>query len=201
MTTFLLIRHGNTNDVTNALAGRIDSPLNGEGQKQADLLAETLAHLPIQKILSSPMIRAQQTALPLSIKLGLPVITENSFMQVSFGDWEGIPFEELDLIPEWKTFQQHPSEITPPNGESAAAVRQRVHQALLRYDQEEAPESVIAIFSHGSIIRHSVSAAIGLPLDQFNHLRIAPASVSTIRFTDGRGKLMHLNQQVPPRWI
>ncbi len=201
MTTFLLIRHGNTNDVSNALAGRIDSPLNETGRQQADVLADTLAILPIHKILSSPLLRAQQTAQPLAKKINLPVTIEMGFMQVSFGDWEGIPFEELDLLPEWKTFQQQPSEITPPNGESAASVRQRVHRTLLAYTQEEPHESLIAIFSHGSIIRHSVSAAIGLPLNQFNQLRIAPASVSTIRFTNGNGKLLHLNQQVPTRWI
>jgi probable phosphoglycerate mutase len=201
MTTFLLIRHGKTDDVSNALAGRIDSPLNDQGRQQASLLADTLAHLPIQKILSSPLLRAQQTAQPLAKQLNLPVTIEKSFLQVSFGDWEGVPFEELDLIPAWKTFQQRPSEVTPPNGEAAANVRKRVHQALLSYAQKEPPESVIAIFSHGSIIRHSVSAAIGLPLNQFNFLRIAPASITTIRIIDNVGKLIHLNQQVPTRWI
>jgi broad specificity phosphatase PhoE len=76
-----------------------------------------------------------------------------------------------------------------------------VHQGLLTYAQREPPEAVITIFSHGSIIRHSVSAAIGLPLNQFNQLRIAPASVTTIRFTDGMGQLLHLNQQIPVQWV
>jgi broad specificity phosphatase PhoE len=60
---------------------------------------------------------------------------------------------------------------------------------------------VIAIFSHGSIIRHTISYFIGLPLENLNQIRIAPASISTLAIAGGKGKLLHLNQELPVNWL
>lgn len=201
MTTFLLIRHGETDYVHNALAGRIDSSLNADGLAEAERLAKALADLSINVILSSPLQRAQQTAAPLAKHLNLPVKIDENFNQVSFGDWEGIAFTELDQNPDWQLFRTQPDQISPPNGESAPVVRDRVHRALLNLAEIHTNNSLVAIFTHGSIIRHSVSAAIGLPIIHFNQLTIAPASVSTLRFHDGFGKLIHLNLQFPTQII
>lgn len=201
MTTFLFIRHGETNDVDSALAGQIDTPLNQTGEIQAQTIAQPLSNLPIKKIFSSPLKRALGTAQPLCEKLNLSPEIELGFNQVHFGDWEGIPFETLVKLPEWKQFVEKPGTITPPNGESAAVVRERVYQTLLKKAELYPANSIIAVFTHGSIVRHAVSAAIGLPLVYFNHLTIAPASVSTIKIKNGAGKLLALNQQLPTQWI
>lgn len=200
MTTFLFIRHGDTDDVNDALAGQIDTPLNLTGVEQAQILAQTISSLPINRILASPLKRALGTAEPLSNLLGINIEIEIGFKQVDFGDWEGTPFEILQKNTQWKQFVKKPGTIAPPNGESAAAARERVHQTLLRTAAENPGETLIAVFTHGSIVRHAVSVAIGLPLVHFNDLNIAPASVSTIKINNGSGKLFALNQQLPTQW-
>lgn len=201
MTTILLIRHGKTDYVHNALAGRINSPLNEFGQQQANTIADSLKDLPITTIYSSPLLRTQQTAAPLSTLLEIPVQIHDGFNQVNFGNWEGRPFEELDKDPIWQQFQKHPDTIIPPNGESAASVRERVEEAIFTLVKESNENSLIAIFTHGSIIRHGVSTCIGLPLVHFNQLTVAPASVSTIRIKNGTGRLLYLNIEHPIKFI
>jgi broad specificity phosphatase PhoE len=57
------IRHGETDDNRNNLwMGRKDLPLNQTGIDQAEAAAEAIARIPLDLILTSPLLRARQTA-------------------------------------------------------------------------------------------------------------------------------------------
>lgn len=59
----LYVRHGQTDyNSSNLWMGSIDSPLNEEGRIQAENLATELSDVFIDKIYSSPLIRAYETA-------------------------------------------------------------------------------------------------------------------------------------------
>lgn len=201
MTKFLLIRHGETDYVDEALAGRIDSPLNEEGVQQAETIAMVLKHLPIRAIYTSPLIRTQQTAQPLAKLLNLDWKVNQELNQVNFGDWQGISFEELVQDPNWKLFRENPGSVTIPGGEDSTMVRDRVSKEIIRLSKDFEEDDVIAIFSHGSIIRHTVSFFIGLPLNNSNQIQIAPASISTLMINNGSGKILHLNQEFPANYL
>lgn len=201
MTKILLIRHGDTDYVDEALAGRIDNPLNAEGVHQAEKIANAIKHLPIRGIYTSPLIRTQQTAQPLANLLNLELIIIHELNQVNFGNWQGISYEELIQDPDWKSFKENPGSVKIPGGEDSAMVRERVSQAIISLSKQHAGEEVIACFSHGSIIRHTISYFIGLPLNNTNQIQIAPASISTLIVNGNEGKLLHLNQELPVNWL
>jgi len=201
MAKFLLIRHGDTDYVDEALAGRIDSPLNTEGLVQSIHVAEALKHLPIDAIFASPLKRTQETAQPLAIFLNLDVKINNELNQVNFGHWQGLSFGDLIQDPDWKIFQENPALAKIPGGEDGFMVRERVSMALLKLINQYPQDAVIAIFSHGSIIRHTISYFIGIPLENLNQIRIAPASISTLAISDKKGRLLHLNQELPVNWL
>ncbi|MDO9087471.1 MAG: histidine phosphatase family protein [Anaerolineaceae bacterium] len=201
MTKILLIRHGDTNFVDEALAGRIDSPLNSLGIEQSLRVSEALKHLPIIAIYVSPLRRTQKTAEPLAMELNLNMKIEKDLNQVDFGNWQGLSFEDLVKDPSWTTFNQNPALTQIPGGENGLMVRERVTKAILHLSRQHPDNALIACFSHGSIIRHTVSSFIGLPLENLNQLRIAPASISTLNITNGKGKLIHLNQELPVNWL
>lgn len=201
MTKILLIRHGDTDYVDEALAGRIDSPLNAEGLGQSLRVAEALKHLTIDAIYASPLKRTQQTAQPLANYLHLEVKINNDLNQVKFGDWQGLSFDELIQDPNWKIFQENPALAKIPSGEDGFMVRERVSTGILKLIDQYSHDSVVAIFSHGSIIRHTISYFIGLPLENLNQIRIAPASISTLTISEKKGRLLHLNQELPVNWL
>lgn len=201
MTKILLIRHGDTDYVDEALAGRIDSPLNAEGHEQSLRVAEALKHLSIDAIYASPLKRTQETAQPLAKFLKLEVIINPELNQVNFGDWQGLSFDELIQDPNWKIFQENPALAEIPGGEDGFMVRKRVSTTILKLIRQFHDDTVIAIFSHGSIIRHTISYFIGLPLENLNQIRIAPAAISTLTISGEKGKLLHLNQELPVNWF
>ncbi len=201
MTKFLLIRHGETDYVDEALAGRIDSPLNEEGIQQAETIAMVLKHLPIRAIYTSPLIRTQQTAQPLAKLVNLEWKVNTELNQVNFGDWQGLSFEELVQDPNWKLFRENPGSVAIPGGEDSTMVRNRVSKEIIKLSNEYVEDDVIAIFSHGSIIRHTISYFIGLQLNKSNQIQIAPASISTLIVKNGSGKLNHLNQEFPANYL
>lgn len=71
--TLYLVRHAK------ASGQSIDAPLTEIGHAQSAALATLMADLPIDRILTSPYLRAQQTAQPLADRLNLPVEQDNRF--------------------------------------------------------------------------------------------------------------------------
>lgn len=198
MPTFLLIRHGETEYVDEVLAGRIDAPLTDYGRQQAQRLAEVLSQQPIRAIYSSPMCRAVETAQPLAEAMHLFVEMDPTLTQVDFGDWQGLHFDELQEREDWRAFKQDPSSIGCPGGERMDAVRHRVVLGLERIASSYEDEDIVAIFSHGSIIRHAITFFLDMPLSALNRVRIDPASVSALLVEDGTACLQSLNQGFLP---
>ena len=69
----LLVRHGRPDE---GHADRPhDPPLHADGQRQARAVATLLAHEGVTRIVSSPLLRARETAEPLAEQLGLAIDT------------------------------------------------------------------------------------------------------------------------------
>src|SRR5687768_2521628 len=93
-TTFLLIRHGAHVLGGGTIAGRSERAVLSEaGAAQANRMAERIvaARVPLAAIYASPVVRAQQTAEPLSLRFGLPVQTADALAEIDYGDWTGRP--------------------------------------------------------------------------------------------------------------
>lgn len=93
----LFVRHaqpGWDNDGTS-----VDNPeLTALGHRQAELLAERFDGAPIDEILVSPLVRAQQTAAPVAEVLGLAPTTLDWLAEIRAPAWEGTPTEEVERI-------------------------------------------------------------------------------------------------------
>ena len=77
-----LCRHGQTTgDIEDRYGGDYDDHLTELGRKQATELANKLVDKKIERIFSSSMVRAQETAKNLSEKLGVPIETVGGFRE------------------------------------------------------------------------------------------------------------------------
>lgn len=194
-TTFVfLIRHGENEYVaTHRLAGRTPGVrLNEKGCNQAQTLVGYLAQQPFDAIYSSPLDRCLETAEPLAGQRNLTLQVEPDLAEVDYGSWQGADLRELSKLPEWSQVQHYPSVFRFPGGETLREVQSRAVGAIerLRIAHEG---QVVALFSHGDIIRTALAHYLGVPLDLFQRLAVATASVSVLGFFDGRPMVLAVN--------
>ena len=97
MTTFLMIRHGESKaNELGLYAGHGDFELSEKGHKQAKLTAEFIfSHYLVDSIYSSDLKRAYQTAEATAEKLELEIVKETGLREIFAGEWEGYPFDRL----------------------------------------------------------------------------------------------------------
>ena len=81
-----------------------------------------------------------------------------------------------------------------PGGETMAAVRHRVLLGLQRIASSYEDDDLVAIFAHGSIVRHAIAFFLDMPLSAVNRVRVDPASVSSLQVKDGTACLQSLNR-------
>ncbi|MGU3367743.1 histidine phosphatase family protein [Bacillus mycoides] len=93
MTEICLVRHGQTDwNFQEIIQGREDIPLNEVGKKQASQSAAALQAESWDIIISSPLIRAQETAKEIAGAIGLPsILLDERFMERNFGEASGKP--------------------------------------------------------------------------------------------------------------
>lgn len=195
MPTILLIRHGENEYVAKGrLAGRLPGVhLNENGKKQAQALADVLQHAPIKMVYASPLDRTMETAKPIADILGLEVIPENGLLEVDFGDWQDKTLKQLRRRKLWKIVQGAPTRMRFPNGETFANAQQRIVEAIETLSAKHKSQDLIVCVSHSDIIKLAVAYYLGLPLDLFQRLMVAPASITTLYIGEGFARVVNVN--------
>lgn len=198
MTTFLLIRHATTDAVGKAIAGRTPGVrLNDDGRKQAEALASRLTEVPIAGVYSSPLERARETAGPLARRLKVEVRIREGLNEIHFGDWAGRKLEELAPVLQWQRFNSFRSGTRIPGGELMLEAQTRVITELGRLGEEH-PRDVVAVVTHGDLIKAAIAHYTGIHLDLFQRIEIDPASVSVVVVGDHGPRILRLNDTGAP---
>jgi broad specificity phosphatase PhoE len=137
--TLILTRHGQAAAGDVMLGGQLDVPLLPTGRDEAEALALRLSGVRIDRIVSSPMLRALETAQ--TIATGRPVEVDERLRELDYGRWEGLTYAEVDAHdPELRARWEHdPAATHSPGGESGDDVAARALNFLV--DLIEAEES------------------------------------------------------------
>lgn len=95
ITTICLVRHGQTDwNAQGKLQGQTDIPLNELGKIQARQCGEFLMKEDWDVIITSPLIRARETADIIAHYMDVPVIEKIEFIEKNFGAAEGLTAEK-----------------------------------------------------------------------------------------------------------
>jgi len=194
MTTFLLMRHGETDAVGKSIMGwRPGWHLNENGRKQVERLAARLAHLPIRAIYTSPLERAVETAEAVGKPHGIDPRLHPDLGEFHAGKWEGEAIDDLDRREDWRRFNQFRGGTRAPGGELAIEMQSRMIGRVQAIAQEHEGETV-GIVSHGDPLRAVVAFYMGIPIDMLLRFEISPASVSVLELSEWGARVMCVNQ-------
>ncbi len=198
-TTVVLLRHGrSTANTAGVLSGRtLGVGLDDEGRQQAAAVAGRLGSVVFDRIVSSPLQRCRETVAPLAESTGLPVVIDDRFAEVDYGDWSGRALKDLAKEELWRVVQGRPSAAYFPGGEGIADASMRavtgVKAVIADVTAERGPDTVVLICSHGDVIKAILADALGLHLDGFQRIVVGPASLSVIRYTELRPFVERVN--------
>lgn len=162
------IRHGQTDwNREGLLQGSSDIPLNDTGRAQARDALMTLRSMPWDVVVSSPLVRARETAQIIADGLGIPLgPAYDGLVERDYGELEGTP--SSDAIARWP-------DRGYPGAESLDSVATRGAAALARI-ADDYPGSSALVVCHGTIIRYTLARLAGRPVPGIDN-----GSVSMVR--------------------
>lgn len=193
MSTFLFIRHASHGLLGKRFVARTPGVmLSEQGEAEALTLAERLQHLPIEAIYSSPLERAQQTAQPLAERLKLAPTIREELNEIDIGDWTNCTMDAIDEKPGWSDWNTFRSCARPPGGELMLEAQARV-VSLVSELRAKHPGALVALFSHGDIVKGALAHYLGVHLDLFHRIDIDPASVSVVRIENWGPRVLRVN--------
>jgi probable phosphoglycerate mutase len=198
MALIYLVRHGQTEwNRQRRVMGRLAIPLSEVGIQQIRQLAASLKSWPIEAVVSSPLLRATESAQIIATALGLPFEQHEGLTEIAVGKWEGRYWDELDSDPIMKKFDRTPSKTRPPEGENLREVQKRAIRAIEEI-LSRGTLSRILVVSHADTIRAMIAHYIKLGLDRSRQLQIDNASVSLLKINPERFRLLFLNYLPDP---
>lgn len=196
--SIFLVRHGETAltpSRTFSGAGGSDPELSAHGLWQADRVAAAIEPLGITRVFASPMQRTRQTAGAIASRLGIEAVTDERFLEVHFGDWDGRLFAEIveteaDLMEQWLTTP----DARPPGGETYEEMAARVNAGINDLRERFAGERVLVV-SHSTPIRHIIRQALEAPAHSAHRLEVLPCSISMVAYwPDGTSLVRAVNE-------
>ncbi|MDG2428658.1 MAG: histidine phosphatase family protein [Acidimicrobiales bacterium] len=171
-----VVRHGRTEaNAAGLLLGRLDPDLDHTGWAQARAAANALG--PVDRVVSSPLLRARNTAGTFSLLDGKAVEIDERWIEMDYGTFDGQPVANVSR----KTWDVWRADLdwAPPEGESHRTLGIRVRAALEEL-HEESRTSEIVVVTHVSPIKAALAWALGVGDEVAWRAYVAPASVMTI---------------------
>ncbi|MEZ4709270.1 MAG: histidine phosphatase family protein [Caldilineaceae bacterium] len=164
----LLIRHGeNKANITREFSCKhVDYPLTAKGKVQAQQTAAALANMQIDKVVSSPLLRAKQTAETICQRMKSTFEVAEELREIDVGVLELRPPTDsarryfFEIINEWNRGNL---DKRFAGGESGAELRDRFYSVIKKYI--ELPIERLVIVGHAGIFLNGIAHLCELDKD------------------------------------
>ncbi len=166
--TYLIVRHGEAEgNKEHRFIGQTDVPLSPLGVRQAEVVSERLAEMPITGIIASDLRRAFGTVEPASQRLGIPIRRQPQLREISNGEWNLLlPTEVAERWPEeWARYRSG-VDVARPGGERWADVQARAIAAIEEDAAGREDGETVVVGTHGGPTLGLALWAAGVPLDR-----------------------------------
>ena len=187
MTTLIFVRHGQSvSNLEQRFTGQLETELTPLGHRQAQATARFLEAYRIDKIYSSDLSRAMQTAAPTAELQGLKIVPDVAMREIDAGLWEGKAYALLreQFAADYEKWITDLGHAHPNGGESTLELASRVYGAVDRILQVERGRTV-AVFTHATPVRMLACRWFGLPPERASEVPFCHnASVSIVEYED-----------------
>ncbi len=187
MTTLIIVRHGQSvSNLQKRFTGQHETVLTELGHLQAENTARFLEQYPIDRIYSSDLTRAMETARHTATRRGMEVIPDAGLREINAGLWEGMEYQAIrsTYTEDYQVWLNDLGRSHPTGGESVRQLAARIYAATERIIAENRGKTV-AIFTHATPLRMLGCLWHGLqPEDAMQINGCANASVSIAEYED-----------------
>ncbi|WED24586.1 histidine phosphatase family protein [Vibrio sp. JC009] len=184
-----LLRHG-LPEGDDCFRGHADFLLTEKGFAQ--MYASVGENADYDLVVTSPLKRCRKFANEYAAKNGIQVVEEPDFMELDFGDWDGMSKQEV-----WEydqkalsDFWSKPWETVPPNGESLEDYEVRVLRAWSGMLDVYKGRKILLV-THGGVIKQMIRVLLDMPKSEVYLQRINipyAAKVGVSVYHDENGK-------------
>lgn len=191
------VRHGQTDyNIQGKYYGKTDVSLNETGEKQAKEMANFLEKISFDKIITSPLKRAYDTAKIIGEGRKISIEKEALLCEQDFGIFEGKTYIELQ--------KEYPAQLRAWNedffytelrgGESVWQVRKRIDKFVEKLRKRE--EEQILLVAHKGSFGHFFASMLGLPLEGFWNFTFEQGCYSKVSMEDGYAIIRKINERI-----
>ena len=175
-----LLRHGEVEGKP-CFRGHTDEPLSDVGRQQ---ILSALDNYKTDVVISSPLKRCAEIANEWSKQNNIPLTEKNDFMEINFGDWDGLTPDEIKITheEELNNFWNNPVQNTPPNGETLLDFQTRVIRGWDSLIKDNKNKNILLV-THGGVIRMIIAHVLSIPLEKLLSIESPLASMSRIRIS------------------
>ena len=216
----VLVRHGLSSfNAKGLIQGRTDdSLLTDEGYKQALKAGKALSKINFDKIYSSPLVRAAETAKTIekSFEKEHEIILDNNLLEVDLSEWSGLKINEIknkfpEIYPIWKNDPENlilkrcDDKTYKPIQELFDQAKNFIEDILRIYLDKN--DVNILVVGHNAILRCLILLLMGKPNQGFRKIRLENASFSILNISkkdnsfktqiECLNQTSHLNKNIP----
>ena len=193
MVTFILERHGQSDGNRLCIfTGHTDVSLTELGEKQVECAAQYITKTyKIDKIYSSDLKRAVQTAQRVADKTGLEIVKNKNLRELYAGEWDGTSFETIqnNYAEDWKVWCDDVGNSRCTGGESVKELGERFIGELTAIAKENDGKTIL-IATHATPIRTTQCLLGGKTLSDMKNVPWgANASITVVEYDNGKWDL------------
>jgi len=178
----LFMRHGETEwNREGRVMGRHPIELSAQGRAQVEATARFAHAIKPDLIVTSPLVRARQSAEIFSAGMGgIDIIEDDGLVEVLYGRWEGLTYHDLIDDEHYLRYRKAPHEMATPGGETISEVQIRGVAAVMRAVAANHGRRVLFV-SHGDIIRTVLCHFMTMELRHYHRIRVDNATLSAVQ--------------------
>ena len=217
----VLVRHGLSSfNAKGLIQGRTDdSFLTDEGYEQALKAGKALSKINFNKIYSSPLVRAAETAKTIkkSFKKEQDILFDKNLLEVDLNEWSGLKIDEIknnfpEIYPIWKNDPENLI-LKRSENETYKPIQELFDQAntfiedILKIYLDDDDDVNILVVGHNAILRCLILLLLGKPKQGFRKIRLENASFSILNISshdksfktqiECLNQTSHLNKNIP----